>query len=191
IFNECWKGIIGGDPTGAAFAAGMSLTNCAFIGTSSPSAPSTDTWIEITGASNSWWLKNIWIEGCDKGIVVGNGVYGPNGFCLDGAKVAAMTTCVNLVAVRRSNLTDIRFDADPSGTPTDLVVNSNSFDGFAANLISTLQFEIPTSVFPGGWTYFPRHAETTRLPARFLSIGDSYNTSTAKYLQVNGAKFGH
>lgn len=167
LFSACWKGVIGGDPTGVAFAAGISMTNCNFVGGHSTDTLTTDSWIEVTGSANVWWLENIWIEGCDRGIVIGNGTFGPAGFGISNAKVAAVTKLVDIVASRQTYLANVRFDQDPSGTPTSLTINAtNATSGFAANLITTVggATEIPASTFPAGWAYFSRLNETSLIP---------------------------
>lgn len=154
VFGSCWKSVIGGDPAGADFSAGISLSNCVMT---SAGSTVTDTHIEVTGTSNTWWIANTWLEGCDKGIVVGNSDDGPTGFGLSNVKVSAKTKCIDIVAAVQTSLVNIRFTADSGETPTDLTVDAtNAPDGFAANLSSAMQFEIPTSTFPSSWSYLPR-----------------------------------
>jgi len=188
LWSFCWKSVIGGDPSGAAFDAGIALTNCNFVGATAPTAAGTDTHIEVTGSANTWWLHNVWIEGCDKGIVVGNSSGGPYAFGISNLKVGAVTTCINIVNARQTCLTNIAFDPDTLGSPpTDLVINAtNAPDGFAANLASTLASrlpsgDIPTSVFPGNWVYISR-AGLIRTPTGNAVTADGFETLNNKAL---------
>lgn len=187
VFGSCWKTIIGGDPTGTLFAAGISLTNCTLVASSEAV---TDTHVTVEGTANAWWLNNVWIEGCDKGIVVGSGAYGPFGMGLNQVKVAAKTKNIDIVAAKQISMVDIIFSAKTGDTPTDLTINAtNAPDGYAANLVSTQVFVLPVSIFPVGWDYLPRNStEPGQIGARTFRIGRAAAAGQASYFEAGGGR---
>lgn len=164
MFSSNWKGVVGGDPTGAQAAAGISMVDCTLTGGKRGiSTVTTDTAIEITGSANIWWLQNVWIEGCDKGIVAGSGTFGPAALALTNVKVAAAIKCIDLVCAGGVSLLNVGFFADPTNTPTELTINANTPSGFAANIDSSAAYDLAASTFPAGWTYFPRDNDYTKI----------------------------
>lgn len=190
IFSYCWKGVQGGDPAGAAFDAGIAIVNSTFVGAASGTR-STDTWIEVTGSANHWWVENTWIEGCDKGIVLGSGTHGPNAFGMSNVKVAATTTCINIVAARQAYMANVYCAFDPGQTPTEVSINAtNAPDGFAANICSSQGYDILTSAFPSGWQYFARGSGSQPSilgNARITEIRDNNNATLMDFGYVTSA----
>lgn len=151
--STCYRSIVGGDPTGSTYDAGIALSNM----TLGSSAAVTDTHILVEGTANQWWLDNVWMEGCQTGITLGSGANGPINFSLNKVKVAATTQCINIVAAEQTYLSNVYFAADGAATPTELTINAtNAIDGFAINVMSSQDYELDSAVFPARWTFARR-----------------------------------
>lgn len=60
-------GILG---TGGNHGAGLALANVEFVSDNNPRT--TDQHIRIDGAANNWWLTNVWFEGADIALSIGD-----------------------------------------------------------------------------------------------------------------------
>jgi hypothetical protein len=223
-FSSCWKSIVGGDPSGVNFGAGIAVKNCTFVGTGNATVgpdgnatnigdPRTDTHIHIEGSGNTFWLENIWMEGCLNGIVAGTTDGKGALLSIINAKIASHNNCVQLHTGRQVYLANIIFAGDQKGSqnpamaPVDLAINpTHAVDGFAAGMISNLRpttdNEIPTSVFPAYWTYLPRKFDqaklagsgidmfgTTAKPVTFKAFGTDASVGMTFANQGNSGKF--
>lgn len=154
VVGTCWRGVQGGDPTGAIFGAGMSLSGITF--TSRPTA--TDRHLYVCGSANSWWLNNVWMEGCDTALEVGvPGVGGPFQFTWTGGKAAASSRCLVLNTARLPTLTDIRLTGDVSASPTPVAIDASGCPhGSATNLTLGSAYDVDLAWFPPGWNVTTR-----------------------------------
>jgi hypothetical protein len=141
-------GVLG---TGNDYNAGLSLTNVEFVSDNDPRT--TDKHIHIDGAANNWWLTNVWFEGADIALSVGErGRGGPSQFGLVNCKVAARSVCLDLVHCRQPYLANVRFDPDIADFPTELRIDPEGCpDGTAVNLISSASTDIDPAAFPKDW----------------------------------------
>lgn len=170
---SCWKSVVGGDTTNVADNGGGGFFNCTFVGNLAEfeggegRAPvNTEAHIDIEGRSNSWYIEGAWMEGCRYGIRVGNSTGGgPVGMGITNSTISATEQCLQINSAGRTYLANLRFAFDDEDNqPVDLTIEGTySPDGFAANLVTYMRFEIPTSVFPTFWTYFPRRFEKTQI----------------------------
>lgn len=143
-----YVGVLG---TGNDFNAGLSFANVEFVSDNDPNT--TDTHLRIDGASNDWWLANVWFEGCDKAVVVGEpGRGGPAQFGMVNCKVAARTICIDLRYCRQPYLANVRFDPDPDRQPVELRIDAaGCAHGTAVGLVSSAADDIALDTFPPGW----------------------------------------
>jgi hypothetical protein len=202
-FGTCWRGVAGGDPTGAAFAAGMSINSCTFHG-----SPSTDTntsgvehHIYVTGTANQWWLDSVWMEKCDKGVEIGaSGTsYGPSVFSMSRCRIASATAGLIVNAGVQTRLDSIQFGADSytsvssgstvTATPTDLTVSTSAADGSASNLRPTSLYDFPLSTFPTNWTYFSRSQANSQVSGPTFNIYAAGTAGSASYYQSGGGRY--
>lgn len=180
--SHCWRGIWGGDPTGAAYIAGMSVDSTTFVS----NAATTDRHVYVDGTANIFWLTNVWMEGCDRAADIGAGTYGPYAVGLVNVKMASTTATLAINAARQTTLVNVDLNVDPTTTPTDLSINAtNAPDGFAANILSHQVTQIPRSAFPVAWTYFGR--TVAQLPTlNSACVVDTTADATLTPLSING-----
>jgi len=146
-------GVLG---TGNNLNAGLSVANTEFVST--PDA--TAYHVLVDGASNDWWFTNVWFEGCQYALKLGNpGVGGPAQFGMVNCKVAAQTLAVDLQHCRQPYLANVRFDPDRDASGRELEINAQFCpDGTAIGLISSSSDTIPAATFPDSWTVLGRAA---------------------------------
>lgn len=139
--------------------AGLSMVNVEFVSDNTASSPVTH--IDIEGASNDWWLTNVWLEGSDVGISVGGSSGGPSQLGITNVKLAASSVGIDLRWCRQPYLANIIFDADPGSSPILLRIDpKNSREGTAINLISGLGYELPGDTFPSAWNVIGRATQS-------------------------------
>lgn len=143
-----YVGVLG---TGNDNNAGLSLTNVEFVSDNDPRT--TDRHVRVDGAANNWWLTNVWFEGADIALSIGErGRGGPSQFGLVNCKIAARTVCLDLVHCRQPYLANVRFDPDTEIFPTELRIDPEGCpEGTAVNLVSSASTDIDLAVFPEGW----------------------------------------
>ncbi len=66
-FTSNYVGVLG---TGNDHSAGLSMVNVEFVSDTDPNT--TDKHVLIDGAANDWWLTNVWFEGADIALSIGN-----------------------------------------------------------------------------------------------------------------------
>lgn len=160
-------GVLG---TGNDDNAGLSIVNSEFVSDDDPRT--TNQHIRIDGSANDWWITNVWFEGADVAISVGDADRGGAAqFGLVNCKVAARTACVDLVHCRQPYLANVLFDADLDSPPTLLRINPrHCAEGTAVNLVSGLTDDIDLAAFPPGWTVTARGVVTGAAYAGPLSL---------------------
>lgn len=154
VIGSCWRGVQGGDPTGKGMSAGMSI-----IGTTFTSKPDlTDRHVYVNGSANSWWLNNVWMEGCDTAVEVGvSGVGGPFQFAWHGGKASATSRCLVLNHARLPTLSDVRLDGDGAAAPAYVTIDAtNCPTGAATNLTLETAYDVNPAWFPSNWTVIGR-----------------------------------
>lgn len=201
-FGTCRRSIEGGDTTGAAFNAGMSISATTFVGTTSGSpgalTSATDYHIYVNGSGAEWWLERVWLEKGDKAIVIGNANGGPRSFSLKQARVSGITSCIEIHSAKWPSLEDVTFgDEAGAATPTELYINGANVPHGKASLLQSAQaYDLDIAVFPAGWdidmrgksrspdkyvemTLGPYHIND--LPASATTLGKvlHFNTATA------------
>ncbi|MFE6859751.1 glycosyl hydrolase family 28-related protein [Nocardia sp. NPDC057668] len=147
-------GVLG---TGNDHNAGLALTNVEFVSDNDPRTTDKHLWVD--GASNDWWLTNVWFEGSDIALSIGQagGAGGPSQFGMVNCKVAARSVCLDLIHCRQPYLANVRFDPDPHSTPIELRIDAAGCpEGTAINLISSAAADIAAGVFPPGWQVIGR-----------------------------------
>lgn len=126
--------------------------------------------VHIDGATGQWWFDQCWFEGAVTALSVGNGSAGPAQFAMSNCKVAATTTCIDMLYCRNPILTNISFTGDQSNTdtPDPIVVNStNAPQGILwGDSIVTGKAITPANL-PKGWMVHTRTGSTG-----VLKVGD-------------------
>lgn len=151
-FTDNRIGVLG---TGNDANAGLALSNVEFVSDTDPRT--TDRHVLVQGAANDWWLTNVWFEGADTALEVGDAHGGPAQFGMVNCKVAARTTCLHLIHCRQPYLANVQFDPDLDTPPTELRIDAAGCpDGTAINLISGTANDLPPDVFPDGWHVLAR-----------------------------------
>lgn len=141
-------GILG---TGNDHNAGMAITNVEFVSDRDPHT--TDKHIHIDGAANDWWLTNVWFEGAETALSVGqHDRGGPAQFGMVNCKIAARSVCLDLLYCRQPYLANVAFDQDTDQIPIELRIDPNGCpEGTAVNLISGSVYDFDPATFPAGW----------------------------------------
>lgn len=141
-------GVLG---TGNDHNAGLAMTNVEFVSDHDPRT--TDKHIAVDGAANDWWLTNVWFEGADIALSIGQRDRGgPAQFGMINCKVAARTVGLDLIYCRQPYLANVQFDKDLDRAPTELRVDpAGCPEGTAVNLISSATDDFSPAVFPDGW----------------------------------------
>lgn len=141
-------GVLG---TGNDHNAGLALTNVEFVSDADPRT--TDKHIIIDGAANDWWLTNVWFEGADIALSVGQvNRGGPAQFGMINCKVAARTVGLDMIYCRQPYLANVQFDKDLDKPPIELRIDpANCPEGTAVNLISTAEDDLNPAIFPPHW----------------------------------------
>ena len=132
--------------------AGLALTNVEFVSDTDPGT--TLNHIRIEGAANDWWLTNVWFEGADVALSIGDRDRGgPAQFGMTNCKVAARTVCLDLVYCRQPYLANVQFDRDVAKYPKELRIDpAGCPEGTAVNLVSSADDDIDPRSFPAGWS---------------------------------------
>ncbi|WP_194818318.1 glycosyl hydrolase family 28-related protein [Nocardia sp. XZ_19_385] len=153
-----YVGVLG---TGNDHNAGLSMTNVEFVSDRDPRT--TVNHIRVDGASNDWWLTNVWFEGAEIALSIGDLKRGgPSQFGMVNCKVAARTVGVDLIYCRQPYLANVIFDKDMDKAPTDLRIDHTGCpEGTAINLISTNTDDLEPGMFPDGWTVISRDSMHT------------------------------
>jgi len=148
-----YTGVLG---TGNDHNAGLSLTDVEFVSDNDPRT--TDRHIRIDGAANNWWLTNVWFEGADTALSVGErGRGGPSQLGLVNCKIAARSVCLDLIYCRQPYLANVRFDPDTEVFPTELRIDPEGCpEGTAVNLVSSASTDIDLATFPEDWNVVGR-----------------------------------
>ena len=137
-------GVLG---TGNDYNAGLSMTNVEFVSNTDPNTSAKHIYID--GAANDWWLTNVWFEGADIALSVGQRDRGgPSQFgivnCMSRHAPCAWTSST---AVSRISQTS-RFDGTPRPKPTELRIDQVGCpEGTAVNLISGYTFDFGPADF--------------------------------------------
>ncbi|MFC9898363.1 glycosyl hydrolase family 28-related protein [Nocardia sp. NPDC127579] len=148
-----YVGVLG---TGSDHNAGLALANVEFVSDRDPRT--TVHHIRVDGAANDWWLTNVWFEGADIALSIGDAKRGgPAQFGLTNCKVAARTIGLDLIYCRQPYLANVIFDKDLERPPDDVRVDPVGCpEGTAINLISTNADDLRPGTFPDGWTVIGR-----------------------------------
>ena len=188
VVGNCWTGV---HVDAGSSAGGMGIVNCTFVGTAIGAA-AVRAHVLIDVAANQTWITNTWMEGCTTAVQAGTNtgsVGGPVGMVLQNCRLAATTKCLDIQAGRQFRLDNVRFTADSGATPTELSIDAtNATDGFASNLISTTDFDVDRTLFPGGWTYLPRGDEDAQLAGRFCHLRASGIAGITSFFQAGGGR---
>ncbi|WP_109524266.1 MULTISPECIES: glycosyl hydrolase family 28-related protein [Nocardia] len=141
-------GVLG---TGNDHNAGLALTNVEFVSDHDPKT--TDKHLAIDGAANDWWLTNVWFEGADIAVSVGDRERGgPAQFGMVNCKVAARSVAIDLVYCRQPYLANVVFDPDLERPPIELRIDpAGCPEGTAVNLISSAGEDFAPGQFPDRW----------------------------------------
>ncbi|WP_280266004.1 glycosyl hydrolase family 28-related protein [Nocardia wallacei] len=136
--------------TGGDHNAGLALSNVEFVSDEDPGT--TDRHVVVDGAANDWWFTNVWFEGADTALAIGGNGGGPAQFGMVNCKVAARTTCLELIHCRQPYLANVLFDPDLDKPPVEVRIDAAGCpEGTAINLISGSHDDIDPRVFPEGW----------------------------------------
>lgn len=152
-FASNYIGVLG---TGNDHNAGLSMVNVEFVSDTDPNT--TDKHVFIDGAANDWWFTNVWFEGADVALSIGDLERGgPAQFGLVNCKIAASTVCVDLAYCRQPYLANIQFDSDTDSPAIELRIDSRGCpEGTAVNLLSSTSSDIDPATFPKGWNVTAR-----------------------------------
>ncbi|MEV0293578.1 glycosyl hydrolase family 28-related protein [Nocardia sp. NPDC050710] len=174
-------GVLG---TGNDHNAGLALTNVEFV--SDHDARTTDKHIAIDGAANDWWLTNVWFEGADIAVSVGDRERGgPAQFGMINCKIAARSIALDLVYCRQPYLANVQFDKDLDRHPTELRIDPIGCpEGTAINLISSASDDFPPGRFPDGWHIISR--DSMRAPRFDGTIMGRAGRGDADIFQAQG-----
>lgn len=182
-FSANRRGIVGGDATGAAFVAGISVANTTFVGYGTIS----DVHVLCEGTAAEWWFSQVWFEKAAVAVRIGTPTLGPRSFSLEHAVVSGITTCLDLQGARQAHLADITFGNEAgTATPVELTINAGGCgQGFAASLRSVALYDFADSVFPPGWFVYRRGA--ARLPEAVGMYGGTATGRGAANPNTSGA----
>ncbi len=151
-FTDNRIGVLG---TGNDDNAGLALTNVEFVSDADPRT--TDRHVVVEGEANDWWFTNVWFEGADTALSIGDAQGGPAQFGMVNCKIAARTTCLELTHCRQPYLANVQFDGDLDTPPTELRIDpAGCPDGTAINLISGSADDLDPHAFPVGWHVIAR-----------------------------------
>lgn len=174
-FTVCWRSIHG---IGGTANAGMVCTNTEFTGGDTTQA--TETHVLIDGSANSWSFVGCWFEKSDYGAKVGvAGSGGPSQFSMVGCKIGARVNHLQLNSCRQPHLDSVEFDADQTGTPTELVINATDCaEGVALNLVTTIRSDFAVADFPPYW-FIVRRGQIHAGSIHLNGMGDSSDNVAA------------
>jgi Pectate lyase superfamily protein len=143
-----YVGVLG---TGNDHNAGLALTNVEFVSDNDPNT--TDQHIRVDGAANDWWITNVWFEGADVALSIGDRDRGgPAQFGMVNCKVAARTVCLDLIYCRQPYLANVHFDRDLENPPLELRIDADGCpEGTAVSLISSASDDVNPRSFPARW----------------------------------------
>lgn len=140
-------GVVG---TGNDHNAGLSIVGSEFSSDTHPQT--TDAHVLVEGAANVWWLANVWFEGCNAALRIGDANGGPAQLGIVNAKLAAREVDLDLRSCRQPYLANIALDPDADSSPTLLAIDPDGCpDGTASGLISSTGDDIGPEAFPAGW----------------------------------------
>lgn len=154
-FTSNYVGVLG---TGNDHNAGLALSNVEFVSDTNPRT--TNQHIRVDGAANDWWLANVWFEGADVALSIGDRDRGgPAQFGMVNCKVAARSVGIDLVYCRQPYLANVRFGRDLDTPPVELEIDPVGCpEGTAVNLISGASSDLDPRAFPEAWTVTGRGA---------------------------------
>jgi hypothetical protein len=154
-FTSNYVGVLG---TGNDHNAGLALSNVEFVSDTDPRT--TSQHIRVDGAANDWWLVNVWFEGADVALSIGDRDRGgPAQFGMINCKVAARSVGLDLVYCRQPYLANVQFGHDLATHPVELRIDPVGCpEGTAVNLVSSASDEFDPSTFPGTWQVTGRRA---------------------------------
>jgi hypothetical protein len=180
-FGNSWRHF---NVDAGASTGGFSFDNCTFVSTAIGAA-ACETVIKVSVPANQIWITNCWIEGCLTAVELGTNtgtVGGPFGGGIFNTRIAATNFCLNIKAGRQFRLDNVTFGADSGATPVELQIDAtNAPDGFASNLISHSGYDIAHTVFPAGWTYFPRSQSDAQISSPNVRIGQGLSNGQPSY----------
>ncbi len=153
-FSSNHVGVLG---TGNDHNAGLALTNVEFVSDVDPRT--TSQHIRVDGAANDWWLANVWFEGADVALSIGDRGGGPAQFGMVNCKVAARSVGIELIHCRQPYLANVEFGRDLLMPPVELRIDPVGCpEGTAVNLISGASTDLDPNTFPGAWNVTGRGA---------------------------------
>jgi hypothetical protein len=154
-FTSNYIGVLG---TGNDHNAGLALSNVEFVSDNDPRT--TSRHIRVDGAANDWWLTNVWFEGADVALSIGDRHRGgPAQFGMVNCKVAARSVGLDLVYCRQPYLANVQFGHDLLTHPVELRIDPVGCpEGTAVNLISSASDEFDPGIFPVTWQVTGRRA---------------------------------
>lgn len=131
--------------------AGLSIVDSEFTSDTHPQT--TDAHLLIEGIANVWWLTNLWFEGCDTAVRVGDANGGPAQFGLVNCKLAARRVVLDLRRCGQAYLASVALDPDAGSSPAPLAIDpAGCPTGTAEELIVDQRRPVDPAVFPPGWT---------------------------------------
>lgn len=154
-FTSNYIGVLG---TGNDHNAGLSLSNVEFVSDTNPRT--TSQHIRVDGAANDWWLVNVWFEGADVALSIGDRDRGgPAQFGMVNCKVAARSVGLDLIYCRQPYLANVQFGHDLVTPPVELRIDPVGCpEGTALNLVSSASDDLDPSTFPATWQVTGRRA---------------------------------
>jgi hypothetical protein len=158
-FTSNYIGVLG---TGNDHNAGLALSNVEFVSDRDPRT--TSRHIRIDGAANDWWLTNVWFEGADVALSIGDRERGggPAQFGMVNCKVAARRVGIDLIHCRQPYLANVRFGRDLDAPPFELQIDPVGCpEGTAVNLISGASTDLDPRTFPEAWNVTGRGAASS------------------------------
>ncbi|OYO08695.1 mannuronan epimerase [Enemella evansiae] len=131
--------------------AGLSIVDSEFTSDTHPET--TDAHLLVEGIANVWWLTNLWFEGCDTAVRVGDANGGPAQFGLVNCKLAARRVVLDLRRCGQAYLASVALDPDAGSSPAPLAIDPRGCPtGTAEELIVDQRRPVEATAFPPGWT---------------------------------------
>jgi hypothetical protein len=181
-FTNNYRGVVGGDSTGTNYTAGCSFQSVTWTGSDTVC----DHHVYVNGSAGPWGFTDVWFEKALTAVEVGSAgtAYGPVGFSMDHVhQLSAANNCLIVNAARQTKLGSLRFNYDPTYTPTELTINAtNAAEGFAENIISHAGYDIARTTFPPSWTYFDRSQADSQTAGPSLYVGQATTSGNPSYI---------
>ncbi|WP_185981672.1 glycosyl hydrolase family 28-related protein [Skermania sp. ID1734] len=136
-----------------SIGAGLAISNSEFVS----KAPATDCHLRIEGDAGRWSLTNVWFEGAQSAIVVGqSGGNGPLQFGMTNCFVSGTGAGLDIQSCRHPYLANVIFALDLNGLADSMlrIDPANAPAGIAINLVNSVVREFPVKTFPAGWTIY-------------------------------------